>query len=170
MRVLPLALWHQGTDAELVRDARLSSQVTHGRVRSQLCCALYCLWIRGMLAEANDPWPQAVTTLRNLIADDEVCLAELEFHIRPELEPEGRGSGYVVDTLRSARMLLPRGEYETVIKSAVLLGDDTDTTAAVAGGAAGVRDGIRALPARFRDSLRGKDLLEPLLTRLLARF
>ena len=31
---------------ELVRDARLQSRVTHGHLRSQLCCALYCLWAR----------------------------------------------------------------------------------------------------------------------------
>src|SRR4051812_15206696 len=44
MRVLPLALWHLGSDAELVADARLQSRVTHGHIRSQACCALYCLW------------------------------------------------------------------------------------------------------------------------------
>ena len=37
MRVLPLALWHRGTDAELVRDARLQSLPTHGHLRSQVC-------------------------------------------------------------------------------------------------------------------------------------
>ena len=44
MRVLPLALWHQGSDEELAADACTQSQVTHGHMRSQLCCALYCLW------------------------------------------------------------------------------------------------------------------------------
>src|SRR5690606_22757865 len=34
MRVLPLALWHRGTDAELVRDAHLQTRVTHGHPRS----------------------------------------------------------------------------------------------------------------------------------------
>src|SRR5262249_39240267 len=46
MRVLPLALWHRGSDADLIRDARDQSRVTHGHLRSQLCCALYCLWAR----------------------------------------------------------------------------------------------------------------------------
>lgn len=171
MRVLPLALWHQGTDADLVRDARLSSQVTHGHLRSQLCCALYCLWVRGLLAGGSDAWNPAVTTLREIIADDEACVAELEFHIRPDLEPEGHGSGYVVDTLRSARMVLQQGtDYEAVVKGAIALGNDTDTTAAVAGGVAGVVHGVRAIPQRLVDGLRGKELLEPLLSRLLARF
>jgi len=46
MRVLPLALWHRGSDAELVADAARQSLVTHGHARSQVCCALYCLWVR----------------------------------------------------------------------------------------------------------------------------
>src|SRR6266536_2238376 len=37
MRVLPLALWHQGPDADLVADAQTQSRVTHGHLRSQLC-------------------------------------------------------------------------------------------------------------------------------------
>src|SRR3546814_2802160 len=52
MRVLPLALWHRGTDAELVRDASLSSLPTHGHLRSQLCCALYCLWARSLVRQS----------------------------------------------------------------------------------------------------------------------
>jgi ADP-ribosyl-[dinitrogen reductase] hydrolase len=166
MRVLPLALWHQGSDAELVHDARLSSVVTHGHLRSQLCCALYCLWIRRMLAEAGEPWSEAVAALRAVIGADES--AELELHIRPELAPAGRGSGYVVDSLQSARMVLSRGPYEQVVKAAIALGDDTDTTAAIAGGAAGVRDGIGAIPARWLEALRGRELLDPMLTQLLA--
>ena len=36
MRVLPLALWHRGGDAELVRDAHAQSRVTHAHVRSEV--------------------------------------------------------------------------------------------------------------------------------------
>ena len=43
-RVLPLALWHRGSDEELARDAMQQSLVTHGHIRAQLCCALLCLW------------------------------------------------------------------------------------------------------------------------------
>src|SRR4051794_2103291 len=66
MRVLPLAVWHRGDDAALVADARLQSRVTHGHVRSQACCALYCLWARRTLEGAADPWSEAVASLRNV--------------------------------------------------------------------------------------------------------
>jgi ADP-ribosyl-[dinitrogen reductase] hydrolase len=75
----------------------------------------------------------------------------------------------VVDCLHSARYAVAAGPDATVVKTAVGLGEDTDTTAAVAGGIAGLRDGVRAIPARWRDGLRGRELYEPLLHALLAR-
>ena len=54
-------------------------------------------------------------------------------------------------------------------EAAVALGDDTDTTAAVAGGIAGIRDGIGAIPTRWAEGLRGRWMFEPLLRRLQAR-
>jgi ADP-ribosylglycohydrolase len=49
------------------------------------------------------------------------------------------------------------------------LGDDTDTTAAVAGGLAGIRDGVSAIPFRWRLNASGQRLVEPMLERLLER-
>jgi ADP-ribosyl-[dinitrogen reductase] hydrolase len=169
MRALPLALWHQGSDADLVRDAHAQSQVTHGHIRSQVCCALYCLWARRELSAAPDAWGDAVAALRAIYGADTPARAELESQIRPDDPPDGRGSGYVVDTLRSARMALGAGSYEDVIRAAIALGHDTDTTACVAGGIAGVRDGVAAIPERWMRAMRGADLVEPLLQRLLER-
>ena len=44
--------------------------------------------------------------------------------------------------------------------AAVNLGDDTDTTAAVAGALAGTAYGIDAIPREWIDTLRGKELIE----------
>ncbi|MFM2421142.1 MAG: hypothetical protein RL385_5865 [Pseudomonadota bacterium] len=170
MRVLPLALFHRGTDADLVRDARLSSRVSHGHLRSQLCCALYCLWVRRELEEHADPYGAAVRALRTALANDDAARTELEHAIAPDKEPAGTGTGYVVDTLHSTRLVLQRGGFETAVKAAVALGHDTDTTAAVAGGLAGVRWGAGAIPQRWRDGLRGQELVRPLVQALCARW
>ena len=170
MRVLPLALWHRGTDAELVADARAQSRITHGHPRAQLCCALYCLWARRLLDDvpAAEAWVSAVAALRDLYPMGTLERAELEFHIRPDDAPEGQGSGYVVDALRSALWALGAGGYEQVVRAAIRLGNDTDTTACVAGGLAGIRDGVARIPTRWREGLRGREIYEPLLERLLA--
>jgi ADP-ribosylglycohydrolase len=166
MRVLPLALWHRGTDADLVRDARLQSRVTHGHARAQAACALYCLWARSTAERRPDPWADAVARLRPLVAKAPALAEALEHAIRPDDPPQGGGSGYVVDCLRSARLVVAAGPYETAVRAAVALGHDTDTTAAVAGGIAGLRDGAPAIPRRWRDRLRGRDLSWPLVEAL----
>ncbi len=193
MRVLPLALWHRGDDFFLASDAMVQSRVTHGHLRSQLCCALYCLWARyiGQGQDSEAAWQSATAQLRALLAfwrnmaayrldlspelaaqkdrfSHENAQNELEFHIRPDDDIPGRGSGYVVDSLRSARDALREGSYEAVVKYAVALGHDTDTTACIAGGVAGLREGIEAIPTRWLDALRGKEIVEPLVGRLLA--
>ena len=45
-----------------------------------------------------------------------------------------RGTGYVVDSFVSAVTVNRLGSYEAVVKQAISLGHDTDTTAAIAGG------------------------------------
>lgn len=175
MRVLPLALFHRGSDEALAEEAMRQSRVTHRHPRSQLCCALYVLWARGFLREARDPWADAVRVTRGVIAVMDAAaerdFAEaLEVHVRPDEAPEGHGSGYVVDTLRSARQIVETGVgYEDAVRAAIALGDDTDTTACVTGGIVGVRDGVDAIPLRWREALRGRELVDPLVERLLAR-
>jgi ADP-ribosyl-[dinitrogen reductase] hydrolase len=168
MRVLPLALLHRGTDAELVADAHTQSLPTHGHVRSQVCCALYVLWARESLAGRDDAWLRAVATLRGIYRAMPDAHEQLEFHVRPDEEATVQGSGYVVDSLRSARWAVGQGTYERAMRAAVSLGSDTDTTAAIAGGIAGVRDGVDAIPARWRERLRGRETYAPLIERLVA--
>jgi ADP-ribosylglycohydrolase len=170
MRVLPLALWHRGSDAELARDAALQSQITHAHPRAQLCCALYCLWARRILEGEARPWAAATESVRALYAVEPVALRELDAEIHPEAPPGGRGSAYVVDSLHSVRWAVEAGAtYEQVVKLAVSLGNDTDTTACLAGGIVGLQQGIEAIPERWLTRLRGRALYKPLLERLLAQ-
>ena len=170
MRALPLTLWSKDSDATLIADAMNQSRLTHGHLRAQVCCALYCLWARRTLEDHPSAWQSAVTTLRDLWPESSPERGELEFHIRPDDAPGGQGSGYVVDTLRSARWAIETTDsYETAVRAAIALGHDTDTTACVAGGIAGLRYGVASIPIRWRDALRGQEILAPLRAALLAR-
>ena len=168
MRVLPLAIWHTRDDAQLIQDAHRQSCVTHRHLRSQICCALYCLFAKRILQEDSTPWESAVSTLRAHYRSNEEALAELEFHIRPDEPIPPQGSGYVVDSLRAAKEAFThQSNYQDVVRWAIALGKDTDTTACIVGGIIGLRDGFSNIPENWRAQLRGQDLYYPLLGQLL---
>ena len=166
MRVLPLALWHDGSDERLIADAFDQSASTHGHVRAKLCCAFYCLWARRTLDGAEDGWDLAAAAMRDTFPEGTSERAELDELVLPA-KAAVKGSGYVVDSLHAARWANNGTSYEAVVRAAISLGDDTDTTACIAGGIAGLRFGLDAIPSRWRDQLRGRQLFEPLLAKLL---
>jgi ADP-ribosyl-[dinitrogen reductase] hydrolase len=168
MRVLPLVLWHTGTDDELIEDAADQSIPTHAHARSQLCCALYCLWARATLADRGDAWVHATQTLRRYCESNAIWRTELEEHVQPDAAPGGKGSGYVVDCLHSARLALEESTFERVVQRAIAFGNDTDTTAAVAAGIAGLRHGLRGIPERWLAGLSGRSIVDPLAAELLS--
>ncbi|MEK6346542.1 MAG: ADP-ribosylglycohydrolase family protein [Burkholderia sp.] len=163
MRCLPVVLVAASHD-EAIALARRQSLVTHGHVRSQLCCALYAMTGREILDGLG-----AADAVR---AAEDVLLArcagtaeeaELKIVLDGRFDAP-QGSGYVVDSFWSAmHCLLSTRGFEACITRAVQLGNDTDTTAAIAGGLAGLSYGEAGLPARWLDSLHGKPLVEALL-------
>ncbi|MDE7476831.1 MAG: ADP-ribosylglycohydrolase family protein [Lachnospiraceae bacterium] len=167
MRVLPLALWHKSTDRELVFDTHQQCLITHGNLCNQVCCALYCLVARFLFAglDFEPAIKEAVVVLRDIYKDMPEYEQELEWSIRPDEPWIGNGSGYVVDCLRSAFMIMGDAvSYEDAVKRAVMLGDDTDTTACVTGGLAGILYGFDNIPVRWYKALRGKSEVETLVS------
>lgn len=170
MRVLPLALWHRGDDRELMALAARQSLPTHGHPRSQVACALYCLWARVTLEEHPDPWSSAVSRFQNQGGLDLFPEAEVQRVLDPGNAASARGTGYVLDTLWSAKAAVECTiDFEGCVRKAITLGHDTDTTSAVAGGIAGLKYGVTGIPTRWRDNLRGSDEYEPLIVKLRER-
>jgi ADP-ribosylglycohydrolase len=170
MRILPVAL--VGRDLprdELVENAEASSRITHQHRWSQTTCAVYVLVARALLAGAEPEF-----ALRHTLADvrgwwtagwpspDRVAALD-----RLEGWTKRTGSGFVIDTFWSAwDAFAGAASYEETIVRAVAYGDDTDTTACVAGGLAGIRWGIDGIPRAWLDGMRGHDLVDPLVERL----
>jgi ADP-ribosyl-[dinitrogen reductase] hydrolase len=79
-----------------------------------------------------------------------------------------RSGGYVLDTVTAACWaLLHHDTLEETIIAAVSLGDDADTTGAVAGALAGARYGAAAIPDRWLKLLQPREELTDLADRLL---
>ena len=65
-------------------------------------------------------------------------------------------------------MIMKRASsYEDAVKQAVALGDDTDTTACITGGLAGIVFGYNGIPIKWRDELRGREQVDELLSKWL---
>jgi ADP-ribosylglycohydrolase len=170
MRVLPLALWHRGDDEELVNLAHTQSLVTHGHIHSQVCCALYVLVAKRLLEghAMADAWKLADEVLAKIYAENPVNVSALHFVLASKAATPN-GSGYVVDSLWSTKKACDEATYENVVKSAIEFGNDTDTTACIDGGLAGIYFGFDAIPLRWTDALRGRELVKPLEKALLFR-
>ncbi len=80
-----------------------------------------------------------------------------------------RGSGYIVESLNAALWAVDTtDDFESAILAAVNLGDDADTTAAIAGQLAGALYGVDAIPAHWRERVFLRDEILELADRLAA--
>ncbi len=171
MRILPVALvFHDVGDEGLVERAHRASRVTHGTARAQVACALYAL-IAARLLTSHSPVEALATSrtsLRSIYvdADDTERLGALD-HLEGYTERGGRGR--VWDSFWSAWDAFAGADsYQATIERAIAYGNDTDTTAAIAGGLAGIHWGIDGIPAAWLAGMRGREVGDPLVDRLLA--
>ena len=77
-----------------------------------------------------------------------------------------QSTGFVLHTLEaSIWCLLNTTSYTEAVLTAVNLGDDTDTTAAVVGGLAGIVYGYDSIPKEWIDALKNKGLIDSILNK-----
>jgi ADP-ribosylglycohydrolase len=171
MRILPLALVERdGPDVRLIELAHLASRVTHGHPRCQAACAWYSLIVRRLLAGERDRVEVLEESRIVLRAMYEAQLLDGHLAALDELEtwPDRSGRGYVLDSFWSAWDAFEGADsYADAVIRAVRYGNDTDTTAAIAGGLAGAWFGLDGIPAEWLASLREPGLAQPLVEQLL---
>lgn len=179
MRILPIALWghaqHLDTGALADRAAR-ASKVTHGHPTCQVACAAYTLiadaLLRGATPTAAMEAALDVLKVRYATrggAPDATLAGALDELIDwpTTHKPEGRGGA--LNAFWSAWTAFEGATgYRETIERAIAYGHDTDTTAAIAGGLAGIWWGLDAIPADWPAGMRGRDVVQPLVDRLLA--
>jgi ADP-ribosylglycohydrolase len=85
-------------------------------------------------------------------------------------ENEIHSSGYVLHSLEaSIWCFLNSNSYEEAVLKAVNLGQDTDTTAAIAGGLAGIYYGIENIPQKWMENLARTNDIKDLAQRLSSK-
>lgn len=142
MRIAPLALCDSSDD-----EICAVSAITHAHQLSKELCVSFVRLLQDALA---DP------------AGTKNRLKQSKIAQRPR--DEVRSSGFVVHTFEAAQWCFANtNTYAECVCEAVNLGEDTDTTACVAGALAGAAYGIDGIPASWIGALRGKDVLESCL-------
>ncbi|MBR6953863.1 MAG: ADP-ribosylglycohydrolase family protein [Clostridia bacterium] len=179
MRILPFSLYcifRELGPEETVTVSGNGSAITHGHEISRLCCFVWTEFLRALLSGRNVGG--AIAAIEDLPYQrwfSETATSAVSFvtegKIRDLRQADIGETGYVVDSLYAALYSMIRGhDYESTIRTAVSLGYDTDTNAAITGTAAGILYGIEDIPARWLSVLRGRPLLDDTAQRFAACF
>lgn len=163
MRCAPVALLTRGNPEANAEYSAISSRITHANPLSVQGTVALNAAIAALL---DVPEADAAGAARDATDHPKVIAALVGLEgIDPETLDAG---GYVLATLRASFWALTHhGTFEEAIVAAVNLGQDADTTGAVAGAIAGARWGAGGIPERWLDALLARDELTELADGLL---
>ena len=166
MRVSPVAVWGlDRTEAEMRRVAREQSRTTHAAPQCLDACEAYAV----MLAEAIRSGDRDAAYSAGASCEvGEPILGILRGEWRDKPRHAIASSGYVVHSLEAALWCVDETDsYAEAVLLAANLGNDADTTAAIAGQLAGALYGATAIPVHWLEILAWRAELEGLAERLL---
>ena len=176
MRILPVAYYHKSlTFSELIERVHQVSSITHRHLRCQMACGIY-ISIAVSLLQGNNPetaYIQGIEAVQNIYnqlpytseIDRFSRVFSGEIHQLPVNEIQS--GGYAIHSLEAAIWcLLNTTSYSEAVLKAVNLGGDTDTTAAITGGLAGIYYGVANIPTEWINLIARKDDIIDLASRL----
>lgn len=178
MRILPLVFYlQQEKDVEVIyKKVKEVSSITHAHFRSVFACFIYVVYCLEILKD-KDKF-EAYKEMQNVVAKFleskefnpiEIGLFDriLKNDISAYPENEIHSSGYVLHSLEASFWcFLNSDSYKETVLKAVNLGEDTDTTGAIAGGLAGIYYGIENIPQKWIDNLVRSNDIKDLAERL----
>ena len=177
MRTLPLAFYLESeTDItkryQVIKEV---SSITHAHFRSVFACFIYVeyaiLLLQGQnKLEAYKNMSVAVSEFAHKMefnpAEIELFKRVLKEDISTYNEETIESTGYVLHSLEASFWcLLTTENYSDTVLKAVKLGGDTDTTATITGGLAGICYGYDEIPKKWLSQLARFDDIEELIER-----
>jgi ADP-ribosylglycohydrolase len=176
MRILPMVYLHKTLDfPTLIQRVHECSAITHAHARSRMSCGIYISIAQALLEGLNpqEAYQEGLSKIKEIYGQEKYAeemphFARI-FHGNLETLPVEKiqSGGYVLHSLEAALwcLLTSQSFAETVLK-AVNLGKDTDTTAAITGGLAGIYYGIEKIPQEWIDTIARKHDIIDLANRL----
>lgn len=171
MRILPVAIWSYAkkmTGQTLFSFIKTYAELTHGHIRSTLCCYHYTIIVHQLLenhslAASFHDANEALIEILNEYPSEKSYFERL-FILEKLPREQIVSTGYVIDTMEAVYWsLLNSSSYYEAIHLAVHLGKDTDTIGALTGGLAGLLYDELNVPDEWIASLAKIDEIKQLV-------
>lgn len=177
MRILPVLFYIKDLPiSERYEITKKVSSITHGHIRSVISCFYYLEFTREILLgkekfEIYQKLQPEIPDFLNSLSIDQYEISFFDRLLKDDISELGEyeisSSGYVLHSLEaSIWCLLNTDNYKEATLKAVNLGEDTDTTAAITGGVAGLLYGFGTIPENWVEQLARKEDIDDLAGRL----
>ncbi|MFK8011230.1 MAG: ADP-ribosylglycohydrolase family protein [Marinicellaceae bacterium] len=159
MRLAPIPMFYASNISDLIFYAGESSKTTHAASEAVESAQLFATQIQAALMGQSKY--EVLSDKRFQPAESKVIEIQNQCYIN-KTKDKIQGTGYVIDSLEAALWCFYHGtSFEETVLMAANLGDDADTTAAVAGQIAGAYYGYDSIPEKWLDKLAMKvDIFE----------
>lgn len=181
MRILPVIFYLKNeNDIEVIyQRVKEVSSITHAHFRSVFACFVYVIYGLEILKGKDkiDAYKQMKSIVSDFLKTKEFNPIEVQLfekvlknNIVEYDEDKIFSSGYVLHSLEASLWcFLNSNSYKETVLKAVNLGEDTDTTAAIAGGLAGIYYGIDNIPKIWIEEIARKEDIEELGQKLSSK-
>lgn len=171
MRLAPVPMYFFPDLTQVIEYSGESSLTTHGAQESVDGCKLYGLIIA--LALAGESKETVLFGLEEHLPLEDLSpkIAEIaRGDYRDKIRAEIQGSGYVVESLEAALWCFYHSNsFEEAVLTAVNLGRDADTTAAVVGQVAGAFYDLESIPPGWLEKLYDREKISGYAQRLFSK-
>lgn len=177
MRILPLLFYlHDMPVEQRYEKIKEVSSLTHAHFRSVFACFIYLEFALAVIQgkARGEIYAHVQKQVNDFVStrefnDKEIRLFDriLNGQIYQQEEKNIQSGGYVLHTLEASLWCsFNSGTYKEAVLKAVNLGGDTDTTACVTGGLAGLMYGYDSIPAEWIKVIARRNDIEDLCNRL----
>jgi ADP-ribosylglycohydrolase len=168
MRILPIICYVK--NKPILKQFEIIWQVsalTHYHIRSAISCLIYIKFAENLINGSSKEiaYNNMQNEIQSFLIDYPIPLEEQQVFdrliqnqiVNCPIE-EIRSAGYVLDSLEaSIWCLMNTNSYKDAVLKAVNLGHDSDTTASIVGGLAGILYGYESIPNEWMQELARKD-------------
>ncbi|GHV05327.1 hypothetical protein FACS189485_12120 [Spirochaetia bacterium] len=177
MRIAPLVFYLLDKPInERFEITKKVSSITHGHIRSIIACFYYLEFAMQIInginkVEIYESLQQSIHDFLHSVSIEPSEISHFDKLLKQDISiaPSDtiKSGGYVIETIEAAIWsLLTTDNYNDAVLKAINLGHDTDTTAAVTGGLAGLLYGMENIPFLYRKTIARYDDIIDLAERM----